>query len=60
MAGWRTGDEDTQIIADVMVESDLRGIDSHGISMLPLYSAMRRDGQLNTKAKSRTVRKTCA
>jgi len=42
--------------AEVMVETDLAGVDSHGISMLMQYEDMRRRGQLNVRAKPRLLR----
>ena len=32
--------------ADLMVETDLLGVDSHGVSMLPQYAVLRRNGRL--------------
>jgi LDH2 family malate/lactate/ureidoglycolate dehydrogenase len=60
LAAWGIADEDVATIAEVIIETDLRGIDSHGISMLPLYSTMRSAGQINPKAKPRTLRETAA
>jgi LDH2 family malate/lactate/ureidoglycolate dehydrogenase len=42
--------------AEVMVETDLMGVDSHGVSMLMDYDEARRRGKLNLKAKPRVVR----
>ena len=42
--------------AEIMVETDLRGVDSHGISMLPTYDREYRAGRLNMKPAFRTVR----
>jgi LDH2 family malate/lactate/ureidoglycolate dehydrogenase len=42
--------------ADMMVEADLRGVDSHGVSMLPTYDSDFRSGRLNVKPSFRTVR----
>ena len=42
--------------AEVMVETDLAGVDSHGVSMLMDYDDYRRRGKLNLKAKPRVVR----
>ena len=39
-----------------MVETDLRGVDSHGISMLPTYDRELRAGRLNMRPVFRTVR----
>src|SRR5438045_9692795 len=46
--------------ADVMVETDLRGVDSHGISMLPTYDNEFRAGRLNMKPVFKTVRENPA
>jgi LDH2 family malate/lactate/ureidoglycolate dehydrogenase len=42
--------------AEVMVETDLRGVDSHGISMLPTYDQEFRSGRLNMHPVFKTVR----
>jgi LDH2 family malate/lactate/ureidoglycolate dehydrogenase len=42
--------------ADVMVDTDLSGVDSHGISMLIDYDRSRRNGRLNLNAEPRVVR----
>ena len=34
---WGMSDEHAPTTAAMMVETDLRGVDSHGISMLPTY-----------------------
>jgi LDH2 family malate/lactate/ureidoglycolate dehydrogenase len=39
-----------------MVETDLAGVDSHGVSMLMDYDDYRRRGRLNPKAKPKVVR----
>lgn len=56
LSAWGVGEEDGRLIAEVMVETDLRAIDSHGISMLPLYDRMRSDGSLNLKPQPRVIR----
>ena len=33
---WGMPEDQARAVIDVMVETDLRGVDSHGISMLPL------------------------
>ncbi|WP_349827763.1 Ldh family oxidoreductase [Brevibacterium litoralis] len=48
------------IATDVMYDTDLSGIDSHGISMLPHYAQAIRDGQLDAAADPRVVRDTGA
>jgi LDH2 family malate/lactate/ureidoglycolate dehydrogenase len=42
--------------AEVMVETDLAGVDSHGVSMLMDYDEARRKGKLNLKARPKVVR----
>jgi len=42
----------------VMADTDLRGVDSHGIAMVPLYDRIRRSGALNLTPDIRTERET--
>jgi LDH2 family malate/lactate/ureidoglycolate dehydrogenase len=42
--------------AQMMVETDLRGVDSHGISMLPTYDKEFRAGRLNMRPQWKVVR----
>ncbi len=44
--------------AEVMIETDLAGVDSHGVSMLMDYDDYRRRGKLNLKAKPKVMRET--
>ncbi|PWC29759.1 Ldh family oxidoreductase [Teichococcus aestuarii] len=46
--------------AEAMVETDLMGIDSHGLSMLMMYETMRNAGQLDLAARPRVVRRNAA
>jgi LDH2 family malate/lactate/ureidoglycolate dehydrogenase len=43
---------------NVMIETDLAGIDSHGVSMLMLYESLRTTGKLNLQARPTVVRET--
>jgi LDH2 family malate/lactate/ureidoglycolate dehydrogenase len=50
---------DAQLVrstTEVMVETDLAGIDSHGISMLMLYEDLRSEGRLNLQAHPAVMR----
>lgn len=58
LAAWGMAPEDVRLVAQAIIETDLRGIDSHGVSMLPLYAQMRAQGKLNPKARPRVVRET--
>ncbi len=56
MRAWDMPDEARADAVEIMVETDLRGIDSHGISMLPIYGRGRTDGFLNMTPKLTVVR----
>ena len=51
LGAWGMPEDIAAVTAEVMVETDLMGIDSHGISMVMMYDAMRRDGQLKLDAR---------
>jgi LDH2 family malate/lactate/ureidoglycolate dehydrogenase len=53
---WGMDAEFARTAAEVMVETDLAGVDSHGVSMLMDYDDYRRRGRLNPKAKPKVVR----
>src|SRR4051812_28151797 len=57
---WGMSDAHAETTAEMMVETDLRGVDSHGVSMLPTYDTEFRAGRLNMKPKFKTVRETVA
>ena len=51
LGAWGMPRDIADVTAEVMVETDLMGIDSHGISMVMMYDGMRRDGQLKLDAR---------
>lgn len=53
---WGMGEEHINYVVEAMVESDLWGIDSHGISMLMQYEEMFRIGCLKMKSEPQIVR----
>src|SRR5712692_4717229 len=53
---WGMSDAHADTTAEMMLETDLRGVDSHGISMLPTYDREFRAGRLNMRPVFRTVR----
>lgn len=57
---WAMRAENIATTVEAMVETDLRGVDSHGIAMLPLYDELRRQGKLRLDASPRIVRETGA
>src|SRR6516164_6701400 len=52
-AGLRS--EDAKVVADLMVEADLRGSDTHGVIRLPLYLRRLKAGGINPRADIRIV-----
>ena len=60
LRAWGMADDLVQITADAMVETDLLGVDSHGISMLMSYESRKREGKLNLAARPTILRETPA
>jgi LDH2 family malate/lactate/ureidoglycolate dehydrogenase len=58
LRAWGMPEDKIAVTADAMVETDLRGIDSHGISMLIMYRQIHETGQLKLAAEPRIVRET--
>ncbi len=56
LTAWGMEAEAVRVTADVMVATDLSGVDSHGISMLMDYDESRAKGRLNLRARPRVVR----
>jgi ureidoglycolate dehydrogenase (NAD+) len=52
--------EDAEIEADVLVWANLRGVDSHGVRMVPLYMQSVQEGYFNVDARPETVHETPA
>lgn len=46
---------DAGIVADLMVQTDMRGIDTHGIARLPIYVRRLKSGAINTAPRIRIV-----
>src|SRR5499427_5088787 len=57
---WGMSEAHAGTTADMMVETDLRGVDSHGIGMLPTYDQEFRNGRLNMRPTFKKVRETAA
>ncbi len=58
LEAWGMSPEQVAASADILIDSDLKGIDSHGISMLMFYDQLYRAGQIDMKASPRIVRET--
>jgi LDH2 family malate/lactate/ureidoglycolate dehydrogenase len=57
LSGWGMSAEHAAVTADILTETDLRGVESHGISMLPVYDGMRAK-KLNMRPDIKVVRDT--
>ncbi len=51
LQGWGMPGDLADTTADAMVETDVMGIDSHDLSMLMMYDAVREAGQLDLAAR---------
>jgi LDH2 family malate/lactate/ureidoglycolate dehydrogenase len=58
LRAWGMPEDKLAVTAEAMVETDLRGVDSHGISMLIMYRQQHGVGQLKLDAEPRIVRQT--
>jgi LDH2 family malate/lactate/ureidoglycolate dehydrogenase len=56
LRSWGMAEDLATTTADAMVETDLMGIDSHGLSMLMMYERMQSAGQLDLDARPRVLR----
>src|SRR5574342_1367890 len=56
LRAWGMSEAHADTTAEMMLETDLRGVDSHGISMLPTYDREFRSGRLNMRPAFKTVR----
>jgi LDH2 family malate/lactate/ureidoglycolate dehydrogenase len=58
LAAWGMERDIVATTAEVMIETDLAGVDSHGVSMLMDYESSRSKGKLNVKARPHIVKET--
>ena len=56
LRAWGMSEAHATTTAEMMLETDLRGVDSHGISMLPTYDREFRAGRLNMRPVFKTLR----
>lgn len=52
--------EDARITADALSQANLRGVDSHGIDLLPMYVERLRSGMVKPQPRVRVVKETPA
>ena len=60
LEAWGMSADDAEVTAGLMTEADLRGVDSHGISMLPSYERQIAKGQMRARAEARILRESPA
>jgi LDH2 family malate/lactate/ureidoglycolate dehydrogenase len=58
LLAWGMPEENAEPTADILSWADLHGVDSHGMSMLPGYDRMRRNGRARMDARPNIVKQT--
>jgi LDH2 family malate/lactate/ureidoglycolate dehydrogenase len=58
LTAWGMQADKAAITAEIMADADLRGIDSHGLSMLPPYELQLKDGRLHLNAEPVILKET--
>ena len=58
LAAWGMPEENAEPTAEILSWADLHGVDSHGMSMLPGYDRMRRNGRAKMDARPTIVKET--
>ena len=58
LLAWGMPEENAEATADILGWADLHGVDSHGISMIPGYDRLRRNGRANMQARPRIIKET--
>lgn len=53
-------DTDAQIITGVLIETDLRGVDTHGMMLLPLYIQRLRQKHINAQPNIKVIRESAS
>ena len=58
LTAWGMKADHVETSADLLIEADLRGVDTHGISMLTSYDDRRRKNMLSANAEVKVVHET--
>jgi LDH2 family malate/lactate/ureidoglycolate dehydrogenase len=58
LRAWGMPEDNAEITAEVMAWADLHGVDSHGISMIPGYDVLRRNGRVAMDARPKIISET--
>ena len=60
LIAWGVPDEPASQAAEALTDTDLHGVDSHGIGLIPAYDQRRGQGRINADAKPRIEREKAA
>lgn len=58
LLAWGMPEENAETTADILSWADLHGVDSHGMSMIPGYDRLRRNGRARMDARPKIVKET--
>ena len=58
LLAWGMPEDNAEQTAEVLAWADLHGVDSHGVSLLPGYDRLRRNGRIKLGARPEIVRQT--
>ncbi len=58
LLAWGMPEDNAETTADILSWADLHGVDSHGMSMIPGYDGLRRNGRARMDARPKIVRES--
>jgi LDH2 family malate/lactate/ureidoglycolate dehydrogenase len=58
LLAWGMPEQNAETTADILSWADLHGVDSHGMSMIPGYDGLRRNGRARMDAQPKIVKET--
>ena len=58
LLGWGMPEDNAEQTSEILSWADLHGVDSHGMSMLPGYDRLRRNGRIRVDARPSILRET--
>jgi len=58
LRAWGMPEDNAEITAEVLAWADMHGVNSHGISMIPGYDVLRRNGRVAMDARPKTLPET--
>jgi len=56
LRGWSMPEEDVAVTAEALLDADLRGVDTHGISLLPLFAGWMKAERFDLAARPQIVK----